>query len=97
MNSGSSRAVLADVALMNAPRIVFRSMKAQNNKPRRSPIHTTSESDILLARPVTTRALAMMNEAMLRIMTGCPNWAKAGFIFIVPVKITSTMAIMEVR
>ena len=73
MNKGSSSAVFAEVALMKAPKMTLRRMKAQNRPFRLLPHLITSSSEMRFASPVTTSALAMMKLAMLRIITGSPR------------------------
>ena len=97
MKSGSSSAVFAEVALMKAPKIRFSATKQRKSMVSRSLVRSTRISEIRLASPVVTRALARMKLAIFRIITGSPSMAKAGRIFITPVRTTTTMTSKEVR
>ena len=73
MKTGSRMAVLADVALMKAPRMTLSARKLRKISEMFFPIFRTMKSDRRLARPVATRALAMMKLPMFRIITGSPS------------------------
>ena len=97
MNKGKSKAVFAEVALINAPNSRFNAAKHKNNMVRWFSERSTNIKEIRLANPVFTNALAIMKLAIFNIMTGSPSIANAGRIFIMPVMITATITMSDVR